>query len=236
MKNVIFCFIIFFNINIWAHDSTEEPVRTNKEKKFQRHSLTINLGMNFITDKNGAKLSLMFGEKYSFYFTPKTGVFFGFDYIQRSFEQSGYENRSFVKKVNFVDIPFGFVFKRGDIRYPSAAIFIGSFYALPQGDKVLEKSKQRYLYRYSERLKNSLGFFLHFENYFRINESFDLGFFLSMKIGGGATKLEFLPDEPVPFPNDSDELEKASTTRGPVSKPEGSPGKLDIAFGFLVRF
>ncbi len=166
--------------------------QTIKIKEFQKHLFTANLGTTFsLIEKTGTKPGLMLGGKYSFYFSPEMGVFIGLDYMERSFSNNFSTHISAHKALNLkmtsIDIPFGVTFRYGNPLSASGASFLGLYYSLPQNGK--SELRETFRYRgeksYSGDLegKSYLGLLLHSETYFKINKTFALGFFFSLKFG-----------------------------------------------------
>ncbi len=137
-------------------------------------------------------------------------------------------------RINSLDIPFGLVFKQGTFESSGRAIFFGLFYSLTQDDKVLQEPRKKYNDWYSKYLKgnNFLGLFFHFENYFRINESFFSGFFLSIKFSLGSVIESITETKPLRTSKSSD-LKKTSSYR---TTHEMGPLGSDIIFGIVARF
>ena len=191
---------------------TETQKEMNGTQEFQSHVFTANFGLNIshIEDIDSAGYGFMLGGKYSFYFSPKVGVFVGLDYMQRNAEESLYEF-----KMTSIDIPFGLTFRYKTWIAPGAT-FLGLYYNLPQGGKAKYTGTEDVVFDKTSldiEGENHLGFLLQTESYFEVNENFNLGFFFGLKFGFG------------------DYISKVDK----ISDPNKN-NTLDLMFGAVARF
>ncbi len=233
MKTAIFFLIFCFSANAWTADKEESSQKTEGEVKkseevsnqnteiptetkevtqadrvkgFQEHIFTANLGMNMtrIKEFDNSGFGLMLGGKYSYYFSPKVGAFIGLDYMQRNASEEDL-GVTLNAKLNFIDIPFGLTFKYRNMLSADGATFLGLYYTLSQGGKLKASPGGDSLDLEGE---DHLGFLLHSEIYFEVNESFNLGFFAGLKFGFGnaITKLKS-PEATADFYKDTNSLD-----------------------------
>ena len=246
MKAAVFFLVFCFNTNVWATDKkeasqetegkvkkeetsnqntettteTKEVIQKQVDKvkeRFQESAITLNLGMNMtrIKEFDDSGFGLMIGGKYSYYFSPKVGAFIGIDYMQRNASEEGKipgKTETLNAKLNFIDIPFGLTFKYRNILSADGATFLGLYYTLSHGGKLKIKSKSL-----DTEGEDHLGFLLHSETYFEVNENFNLGFFAGLKFGFGNAITEI----------------KSSEGRMDFNKDTNT---LDVMFGVVAKF
>ena len=183
---VSFLSLICFSQFSMAQGGSQDYGQANQPaptvEPFKIHALSLGVGLNVSRTKGLAEAGygLATGAKYSFFFSPKVGVFTGVDYTQRSGAENGAEF-----SMPSLDIPLGLTFRYRNMLDGESATYLGAYYALPLTGEADDGTSTVEL-----EGEGHFGFLLHTETYFPVTPEFNLGFFAGFKFGFGDAVTE----------------------------------------------